>query len=183
MEERRLQSVRFYTEMTFLTIILFFVSVALSLPVLVICKHQKTKQIYKPGHIPEFENPENEETDTYYGLNSSRLFPDREKGRVNKSAALDEKNTALSLPVLVICKHQKTKQIYKPGHIPEFENPENEETDTYYGLNSSRLFPDREKGRVNKSSALDEKKSEGINVGVEGIGVSDTQPTKDQSYK
>ncbi|CAJ0591776.1 unnamed protein product, partial [Cylicocyclus nassatus] len=87
MEEWQFQS------MTFLTIIQFFVGVALSLPIMVIvCKHQKQKQIYKPGHIPEFENPENEETDTYYGLSSSRLFPDREKGRVNKAAMEDKKS-------------------------------------------------------------------------------------------
>ncbi|KAK6753911.1 hypothetical protein RB195_013101 [Necator americanus] len=77
--------------MTFPTIILLFTSVVLLASfMLVVCKHKKSKQIYKPGHIPEFENPENEETDTYYGLNSSRLFPDREKGRLNKSALVEE---------------------------------------------------------------------------------------------
>ncbi|KAL6742067.1 hypothetical protein Aduo_015266 [Ancylostoma duodenale] len=92
----------------------------------------------------------------------------------------------LSLPImLIVCKHKKNKQIYKPGHIPEFENPENEETDTYYGLNSSRLFPDREKGRVNKSAMVEEekmKKTDGTpnSERKEGKLLSDTQPTKDK---
>lgn len=80
---------------------------------LIICKHQKSKKIYRPGHIPEFENPENEETDTYYGLNSSRLFPDREKGRVNRSA-FEEENKKEQGNELLVCRTQTTPSV--EGH-------------------------------------------------------------------
>ncbi|KHJ88330.1 hypothetical protein OESDEN_11878 [Oesophagostomum dentatum] len=62
------------------------------------------------------------------------------------------------------------------------QNPENEETDTYYGLNSSRLFPDREKGRINRVSLLEEEKARtgACTPASEGVVLSDTQPTKDK---
>ncbi|KAK5977701.1 hypothetical protein GCK32_011867 [Trichostrongylus colubriformis] len=82
-------------------------------------------------------------------------------------------NAMLSLSMLTVCKQKKRKKIYKPGHIPEFENPENEESDTYYGLNSSRLFPDREKGRLNRS-AMDEGKDK-----VEGTTPLSRTPQSD----
>ncbi|WKY08789.1 hypothetical protein Q1695_001739 [Nippostrongylus brasiliensis] len=89
----------------------------LSLSVLLTqCKHQKKKTIYKPGHIPEFENPENEESDTYYGLNSSKLFPDREKGRVNKSAFEEHKE-----------KEQRSKSGRSPGSLAVSGTPKSDD--------------------------------------------------------
>uniref|UniRef100_A0A7I4YTS5 Uncharacterized protein n=1 Tax=Haemonchus contortus TaxID=6289 RepID=A0A7I4YTS5_HAECO len=72
--------------MSLLTVILLSTSAMLSLSTLSICKQKKPKKINKPEPTNEFENPENEESDTYFGLNSTILFPDREKGRVNKTA-------------------------------------------------------------------------------------------------
>ncbi|KHJ85049.1 hypothetical protein OESDEN_15230 [Oesophagostomum dentatum] len=64
--------------------------------------------------------------------------------------------------MLIVCKHKKNK-IYRPGHIPE-------------------LFPDREKGRINRVSLLEEEKPRtgACTPASEGVVLSDTQPTKDK---
>ncbi|KJH48534.1 hypothetical protein DICVIV_05330 [Dictyocaulus viviparus] len=80
--------------MLFVVVIFLSTSVILSLPIMLfICKHQKKPISLRNCALREFDNPDNEETDTYFGLNSSRLFPVRE-GRIihSSSSTYDEKD-------------------------------------------------------------------------------------------
>uniref|UniRef100_A0A1I8EUI8 Uncharacterized protein n=1 Tax=Wuchereria bancrofti TaxID=6293 RepID=A0A1I8EUI8_WUCBA len=57
---------------TFITSITGSITIA---TVLLSCAVRKSKRPYKPGHLPEFVDPNAKEADTYYGMRSTIAFP------------------------------------------------------------------------------------------------------------
>ncbi|VDK89246.1 unnamed protein product [Onchocerca ochengi] len=60
------------TTITFITSITGSITIAI---VLLTCALRKSKRPYKPGHLPQFMDPNAKEADTYYGMRSTVAFP------------------------------------------------------------------------------------------------------------
>ncbi|KAM3716569.1 ABC multidrug transporter lscH [Dirofilaria immitis] len=60
------------TTTTFITSITGSIIIAI---VLLSCALKKPKRPYKPGHLPQFLDPNAREADTYYGMRSTIAFP------------------------------------------------------------------------------------------------------------
>ncbi|VDN03430.1 unnamed protein product [Thelazia callipaeda] len=55
------------------------VAIIISIAIVLSCTVRKTKQrAYRPGHLPDFEDPDSKEADTYYGMRSAVAFPTKE---------------------------------------------------------------------------------------------------------